>query len=227
MHFRRTDDQNHKSPKIRDSEKGMVRVMINTIVLDIGNVLAQFRWREYLEDCGYTEELKERIAKATVLSGYWDEWDRGLRDEEELIAESIKRDPEIEREILNFFNSFTEVVKEYEHSAEFVDSLKKNGYKVYLLSNYSKKNFEMGKPYFKFVNYVDGGVISYQVKSIKPEPKIYQSLIDKYQINPEEAVFLDDLMANLEGAKPFGFHTIQVKNHDQALEDLRKLGVRI
>ena len=201
--------------------------MINTIVLDIGNVLAQFRWREYLEDCGYSMDLKERIANATVLSGFWDEWDRGLREEEELIAESIARDPEIENEINAFFNSFTEIVKEYEYSSEFVKSLKENGYKVYLLSNYSKKNFEMGRPYFDFVNFVDGGVISYEVKSIKPEPEIYQSLIDKYQINPEEAVFLDDLMVNLEGAKPFGFCTIQVKSHEQALQELRELGVRI
>lgn len=205
----------------------MVCDMINTIVLDIGNVLAQFRWREYLEDCGYSNDLQERIANATVLSGFWDEWDRGIRDEEELIAESVARDPEIENEILAFYNSFTEIVREYEYSAGFVKSLKENGYKVYLLSNYSKKNFEMGSPYFDFVNYVDGGVISYQVKAIKPEPEIYQSLIDQYQLNPQEAVFLDDLMANLEGAKPFGFHTIQVKNQEQALKELREIGVRI
>jgi putative hydrolase of the HAD superfamily len=52
-------------------------------------------------------------------------------------------------------------------------------------------------------------------------------LIGKYDINPEEAVFLDDNQANLEGAKVFGFHTIQVTEFDQALEDLRKLGVNI
>jgi putative hydrolase of the HAD superfamily len=77
------------------------------------------------------------------------------------------------------------------------------------------------------MNYVDGGVISYEVKAIKPEPVIYQTLIDNYGINPTEAVFLDDLLINLEGAKPFGFHTIQVKNHEQTLEELRRLGVRI
>jgi putative hydrolase of the HAD superfamily len=201
--------------------------MINTIVLDIGNVLAQFRWRGYLEDCGYSQEIIERIANATVLSGFWNEWDLGLRDEEELIAESIAKDPGVKQEILTFFHSFAEVVKEYEYSSDFVKGLKENGYQVYLLSNYSKKHFELSKPYFDFMKYVDGGVISYEVKSIKPEPMIYQTLIDKYQINPTEAVFMDDLMVNLEGARPFGFHTIQVKSHEQSLEELRRLGVRI
>ena len=201
--------------------------MITTIVLDIGNVLAHFRWKEYLEECNYTPEIIDRIAKATVLSGFWNEWDRGERDEEELIAESIAKDPGVEGEILTFFQSFDKIVKEYPYSKSFVKTLKQNGYKVYLLSNYSKKHFSLSKPTFEFIHYVDGGVISYEVKSIKPEPKIYQTLIDNYSINPAEAVFLDDLAANLEGAKPFGFHTIQVKSYDQMIGELKDLGVRI
>lgn len=200
---------------------------ITTIVLDIGNVLAHFRWREYLEECGYNQEVRERIAKATVLSGFWNEWDRGEREEDELIAESIAKDPGVKDEILSFFHSFDKIVKEYPYSRNFVKGLKDNGYKIYLLSNYSKKHFTLSRPTFEFINYVDGGVISYEVKSIKPEPMIYQELIDKYNINPSEAVFLDDLADNLEGAKPFGFHTIQVKNYDQTIAELREMGVRI
>jgi putative hydrolase of the HAD superfamily len=201
--------------------------MITTVVLDIGNVLAHFRWKEYLEECGYDRDIKERVAKATVLCGFWNEWDRGARDEEELIAESIAKDPGVKQEILTFFQSFDKIVREYDYSREFVKTLKDNGYKVYLLSNYSKKHFELSKPTFSFLPYVDGAVISYEVKSIKPEPEIYQTLIDKYGINPYEAVFLDDLADNLEGAKPFGFHTIQVSNYEQARTELRELGVRI
>ncbi len=200
---------------------------ITTIVFDIGNVLAQFRWKEYLQECGYSPEMIERIGKATVQSGYWDEWDRGEREEEELIEESIARDPGIKQEILSFFRSFDQVVREYPYSTKLVKDLKENGYQVYLLSNYSKKHFTLSKPTFTFINYVDGGIISYEVKAIKPEPKIYQTLIDQYDISPREAVFLDDLERNLEGAKPFGFHTIQVVDYEQTIAELRKLGVRI
>ncbi len=200
---------------------------IDTVVLDIGNVLAHFRWREYLEECGYSRETVDRVAAATVLSGFWDEWDRGCQDEEELIEQSIARDPGVEKEIRVFFSSFDRIVKEYDYSPEFVKGLKAAGYRVYLLSNYSRRHFQACKPFFRFLDYVDGGIISYEVKVIKPEPEIYRALIDKYGIDPSKAVFLDDLAANLEGARPFGFHTIQVKDEEQMVWELRRLGVRI
>lgn len=202
--------------------------MINTIVLDIGNVLARFRWEDYLKDCGYEEEIRSRIANATVLSNRWKEWDRGVEDEQGLIDACIAAEPELKQEILRlFFDDCEQLVVEYEYSADFVRKLKENGYHVYLLSNYSRMHFHREKEPFRFIRYVDGGVISYDVKQIKPEPEIYRILLEKYAINPEKAVFLDDLEENIITAKAFGLHTIQVKNHEQALTDLRKLGVRI
>jgi len=202
--------------------------MINTIVLDIGNVLARFRWEDYLKDCGYEEKIRRRIANATILSNRWKEWDRGIEDEQELIDACVAAEPKLKQEILKlFFDDYEQLVVEYEYSADFVRKLKENGYRVYLLSNYSRMHFHREKEPYRFTRYVDGGVISYDVKHIKPEPEIYRILLEKYAINPEEAVFLDDLEENLEAAKAFGLHTIQVKDHEQALADLRRLGVRI
>lgn len=201
--------------------------MINTIVLDIGNVLAHFRWMEYLEDCGYTDEVKQKIGKATVRSNRWNELDRGVIDETKLFTECCKEEPSVEKEILQLFEDVSQLVWEYDYSTDFIRGLKANGYKVYLLSNYARFTFQYAKENFGFIKQVDGGIISYEVKCTKPEATIYQLLIDKYHIQPEEAVFLDDLPANLEGAKPFGFHTIQVKSYEQAVEDLQKLGVNV
>jgi putative hydrolase of the HAD superfamily len=207
----------------RDYDKNM----INTIVLDIGNVLAHFGWREYLLSCGYEEEIFDKVSEATVLSSVWKEWDRGAREEAELIEICCQREPGAEKEIRLFFEHVLSMVKEYDYSADFVRCLKENGYKVYLLSNYSRWHFENNKVDFKFIPYVDGGIISHEINYVKPEAEIYEALINKYTINPVEAVFLDDVQENLEGAKPFGFHTILVQSQEQALDDLRKLGVRI
>lgn len=201
--------------------------MIKTVVLDIGNVLAKFRWKEYLQDCGYSEEIKQKVADATIHSPWWKELDRGVIEEEVIIAGCINQKPEVEKEIRKLFYDMVELVREYDFSADFVQDLKKNGYKVYLLSNYSKRLFEMDQSIFRFLNYVDGGIISYQVQHIKPQPEIYEDLIHTYGIVPTEAVFLDDLQENIDGAKKFGFHTIRVEDHEQALEDLRRLGVKI
>jgi putative hydrolase of the HAD superfamily len=201
--------------------------MINTIILDIGNVLAHFRWDEYLRDCGYDDETFDKIARATVKSELWSEWDRGAKSEEDLMLQSCRREPSVEKEITEFFKQFKEWVREYDYSADFIQKLKENGYQVYLLSNYSKNSFRYLKENFKFYQHVDGGVISYEVHHIKPEPEIYEDLIRKYQFNPEEAVFLDDIQANLDGARRFGIHTVLVTDFSKALEELRVLGVRI
>ncbi|MDD3174331.1 MAG: HAD family phosphatase [Herbinix sp.] len=200
---------------------------INTIVFDIGNVLVDFRWEEYLRDCNYDEDVIGKVSNATVMNKLWKKWDRGDIDEAEMIEQCCLLEPSVELEIRKFFADILKVVREYNYSADFIQGLKKNNYKVYLLSNYAETHFELDKEYFKFINYVDGGVISYEIGCIKPEAKIYKTLIEKYNINPSEAVFLDDLPENLKGAKPFGFHTIQVKSYEQMLLDLRELGVRV
>jgi putative hydrolase of the HAD superfamily len=201
--------------------------MISTIVLDIGNVLAHFRWKEYLIECGYEEEVLQKVSNATVQSEIWKEWDRGVKEEADLIELCCKQDLSVEKEIRTFFDHILTMVKEYDYSAEFVKTLKENGYRVFLLSNYARWHFLSNKESFQFIRYVDGGIISYEVNHVKPEAEIYEALIKKYDINPSEAVFLDDVKENLMGAKPFGFHTILVKSYEQALEDLRNLGVRI
>lgn len=207
--------------------KGMDTIMIKTIILDIGNVLAHFRWEDYLDDSGYTEDMKERISRATVLSDRWNELDRGARKEKDIMAECVMAEPEAEKEIGQFFIDGGELVKEYDYSKDLVRGLKDNGYKVYILSNYAKFTFNYARENFEFFDYIDGMVISYEVKYIKPEPEIYQILIDKYNINPEEAVFLDDKKENLEGAKPFGMKTIMVQSYEQMIKDLTKLGVSL
>ncbi|QHQ60992.1 HAD-IA family hydrolase [Anaerocolumna sedimenticola] len=201
--------------------------MIKTIVLDIGQVLAHFNWKGYMESCGYNEETLDRLSKATVLSNVWGEFDRGALSDEEITRLCCELDTGISEEIKYFIKTSYNTVQEFPYSVDFIKNLKKNGYKVYLLSNYGKTNFEYAKKNFKFIPLADGGVISYEVKSIKPEPKIYKALIDKYDINTEEAVFLDDCIPNLEAAKTFGFHTIHVTEFEKALEDLRKLDVKI
>ncbi len=199
---------------------------INTIVFDIGNVLVNFRWKEYLIDCGYEEEKIQKISNATVNNRLWKEWDRGAEEAESLIEQCCKQEPEVEAEIRKLFDEFQQLVVEYDYSVELIKSLKQNGYKVYLLSNYSKRNFEAGRGYYNFINHVDGGVISYEVHSVKPEAAIYEELINKYGINPEEAIFLDDLEENLKGARVFGFHTILVKSYEQMIGDMKSLGVK-
>ena len=203
--------------------------MINTIILDIGNVLASFDYVNYLKEKGSSHEFIKRLCKATVENELWREIDRSDSDtiDEHLISGFINADPEIGDEIRTFLLNSYEIVREYDYAADFILRLKESGYPVYLLSNYGKANFKYVIDNFNFYKYADGGVISYETGYVKPETGIYKALIEKYNIKPEEAVFLDDMKVNIEAASKCGFHTIHFKSIDQAIDELQQLGVRI
>lgn len=201
--------------------------MIRNIIFDIGQVLANFRWKEYMDDLGFSEEQKERIGKVTVQNDYWKEVDRGVLSLEEIIEGCVRLEPELEKEIRLFYRDMSTIVVEFKYSEELLCKLKEQGYRIYLLSNYSERNFAYVEKSFRFLRYVDGQVISYRIHHIKPEPEIYRTLLETYQLDPKECVFLDDLKENLEGAKAFGIETIHFTSLNAGLKGLRTLGITV
>jgi putative hydrolase of the HAD superfamily len=200
--------------------------MIRNIIFDIGNVLASFRWKDLFKDLGFTGEKFDRIAAATVLHPtMWNEFDRSLMSDEEIITKCIERAPEYEQEIRLIFNKTELLVEEYTYSYGWIKSLKEKGYNVYLLSNYGRTSFEAARDHgrLSFLPMVDGGVISYEVQIVKPEPGIYKALLDKYNLKAEECIFLDDRADNIAAAEALGFHGIVVESYEQATEELEKL----
>ncbi len=195
--------------------------MIDTVIFDVGMVLAEFCWKEYLESLGFDEEINKRIANATVFTDTWNQFDRSKKSDEEVLAEFISHEPSLEKQITMFFNQIGKSVRSYEDSEEWVRNLKKQGYKVYILSNYPERTYIQSKEDLTFLKYVDGALFSFQDKVIKPEPEIYQILLKRYGINANSAVFLDDVMANLEEAKRQGLHTIHVTDRVKAKEELK------
>ncbi|MDD3367429.1 MAG: HAD family phosphatase [Lachnospiraceae bacterium] len=199
--------------------------MIKTVIFDIGNVLAGFDWEPYFRQAAGDEEIFERLVKATVMNPVWDEYDRGIWTEEEVLQGFIDSDPEIEAVIRKAVANMDEIINPKEYAVSWVQELKKKGYQVLVLSNYSKKAHRETKRALAFLKYTDGGILSYQDKMIKPQPEIYQLLLKRYHLNASECVFLDDRKENVEGAAKEGIHTILFESREQALRELKELGV--
>jgi putative hydrolase of the HAD superfamily len=85
--------------------------MINTIVFDIGMVLADFRWKAYLEEFSYSKEVFDKVANAMFLSEEWQEFDRSLLSDEEILQTFIKSAPDCENEITQVFENIGNAVK--------------------------------------------------------------------------------------------------------------------
>ncbi len=199
--------------------------MITTIIFDIGNVLADFVWQEHYESFGYDEKMVERIAKATVKNPTWNEFDRGVMSKEEIVQAFVESDPEIAQDIYKVLADVGSMVRRNDYAIPWIQDLQQKGYRVLYLSNFSEKAETECAHALDFIPYMDGGILSYQEKVIKPMPEIYQLLIDRYHLQPEECVFMDDTVPNLIGAEKFGIHTIHFHDQQQAIEELRKLGV--
>lgn len=201
--------------------------MINTIIFDMGNVLINFRWRQFYADMGLTGERFDRMANATVLNPIWNEFDRGDYTDEMMLEGFIKNDPGMEPEIRVMMGErFTEFLEKFDYTDEWIDYYKSRGYKIYILSNFSRKAFVDCSEKLDYVQKADGAVISYKVGLIKPDPAIYRLLLDTYDINPQEAVFIDDNKENIEAAKQFGLSTILFTSREEADKQLQKLGVK-
>lgn len=197
--------------------------MIRNIVFDIGNVLVDYCWRDHIAGYGYSGEMLERIGRAMMLNPVWNEMDRGVWTNEELLQGFIAADPEIEKDIRLVFSDMKTIVRERPESAAWIRSLKEQGYRTYYLSNYSYRARTEAADQLGFLEELDGGIMSYTVQMIKPHADIYEKLMETYGLLPEESVFLDDSAANVEAAGKLGFHTIQVSSQEQAKEELNNL----
>ena len=104
----------------------------------------------------------------------------------------------------------------------FILSLKPN-YRLGLLSNaWVNARNKLGE-LFDFIEVFDISIFSAEVQMRKPNAKIYQLILEKLEVNPQDAVFIDDFLENIEGAKNLGINTIHFKNTQETIEKLKNL----
>lgn len=199
--------------------------MIKNIILDVGKVLVEWEPETAFRKLGFDEETSRIVAEATVLSPDWNELDRSALSDEEFLAKFIGKAPEYEKEIRRMWDNIGLPIYQYEYSRPWIQRMKQNGYRVYILSNYPRWTYENTTEALSFLKDVDGAVFSFQVQQIKPEPEIYRSLLEKYGLKPEECVFLDDRQENIDAAAAQGIAGIRFTTYEAAIGALEKYGV--
>jgi HAD superfamily hydrolase (TIGR01509 family) len=106
---------------------------------------------------------------------------------------------------------------------EMLKLAKSQGYKVYAFSNaYEGVYASLCKAHPTIFSLFDGAIMSCDIHAIKPEPKMYQILLDRYQINPSEALFIDDQEINVLGGTSLGIDGIVCRDTNEALQLLQQ-----
>jgi FMN phosphatase YigB (HAD superfamily) len=182
--------------------------MIRNIVFDIGNVLIGFRPEDFLDKSGYSESEKGIILRDIFRSSEWQQIDSGDLSTEEAIERIAARSSMKRHEIASIFDLRMKIFYPIDGNIKLLPSLKERGFKLYFLSNFPSDIFDDVFNGYPFFNYFDGGLISARVKASKPDKKIFEILLEKYSLDPNECLFIDDIAVNVQTAIMVGMRGI-------------------
>ena len=202
--------------------------MIENIIFDVGQVLVSYDWESYLKAFHFSAEEEKLIAEKVFKSQIWNERDRGLFPEEEYRKQFIAELPaEYEADVKRVIEESGKTIGIKDYAETWTGYLKSQGYHLYILSNYSQFMLDQTRPgKMPFLKNMDGVIFSCEVQQIKPEADIYETLLSRFGLKPEESVFLDDRPENCEAARKLGIHAIEFHDLKQAAKELEKLGVK-
>ena len=108
---------------------------------------------------------------------------------------------------------------------EILAELRDRGTPLYGLTNWSAETYTPARERFAFLSWFRGILVSGEVGVIKPDPRIFELLIERFAINPGNAVYIDDVEANVAAAQSFGIHAIQFTTPARLRRELTRLGL--
>ena len=186
--------------------------MIKNIIFDLGNVLISYQPEEYLKKFNLDEGQRQAVMQGVFKSKYWAELDRGTITEQDAVDKFCEYTPQAENAIRKVMVHWMDMLTPIPETIEILKELKAAGLHTFALSNYHEAAFMRTVSENDFFSLFDGKAISYQIKLIKPQREIYEYILSKYGLKPEECLFIDDMPENIEGAKILGINTLLYKN---------------
>ncbi len=187
--------------------------MVKNVVFDLGNVLLDFNSDEIIADYVKDEKLHQQISENIFNSKEWILLDRGEITAKEATNRFINRMPDKEKLVREIMDNWKHYLTPIQVNVEVLNNIAQKPINLYVLSNFHKEAFEEVYEKYDFFNHFDGMIISYREKTVKPERKIYEKLINRYNLKPDTTLFIDDSERNIEAAKKLGFKTIHFNDN--------------
>lgn len=201
--------------------------MNKTIIFDLGGVLVDWNPRFVFSSYFETSDAMEYFL-STVCTMEWNEEQDGGRSIQEANEFLIEKFPEYTREILAFYNEWETMLNgSIAGTVSILSTLRSNFDKIYALTNWSAETFPIAQKHFEFLNWFDGILVSGEENLKKPDPRIYQLLLHKYNLEAKDCLFIDDNLRNVDAAIKEGISSIHFKSPGQLKEQLRTHGIEV
>jgi 2-haloacid dehalogenase len=200
----------------RRTPAGPAVAMIDAVVFDLGGVLL---------DWDPTYVLDGAQIEALDIDGVQRELDLGM-SVEQVRTRWRARFPAEVATIDHYLDNWHHTLPgPIDDTVAVLDELHLAGVRLYALSNFSGDLFREHRPRFAFLDRFDGLLISGDEGLVKPDPAIYDLLVERFDLNPAVTVFVDDRDDNVIGARDAGLHAIRFESAAQLRGDLERLGV--
>lgn len=199
---------------------------ITAIIFDLGNVLigwdAHRLYKRFLPDRAAIDHFLKEIRFSE-----WNAKQDAGRSFQEGVAELSKEFPHYASLIQAYDTHWEEsLTGVYEDTVDIVRELKKAGWPLYLLSNFSVEKFELIKHQHEFLDLFDDQIISGEHKINKPDAAIFEITLQRIERKAEECLFIDDSLPNIETAKRMGFQTIHFQSPPLLRTELKNLSIK-
>lgn len=197
---------------------------INTIIFDLGNVLIDWN-PEYVFDKMFDDKEKKKYFFENICTMDWNEMQDAGRPIKEATEELLQKHPEWKEYIQAYYGQWKDMLGGPIHdTVEIFRQLKESGrYKMYALTNWSAELFPYALDMYEFLHWFDGRVVSGEEKMRKPNPEFYQVLLQRFNVQPGEALFIDDNLRNIKAAEEMGIRSIHFQSPEQLKEELKTL----
>ena len=198
----------------------------HAVIFDLGGVLIDWDPRYLYRRLFNGDEVAMEHFLANVCTPDWNRQQDAGRPFAEAEAEAAARHPEKLDLIQAWARNFHEMIpRAIDGTVAILDELRQRGVPLYALTNWSAETFAPQQARFEFLAWFDGIVVSGREKLIKPDPRIFLLLLDRYAIDPKRAVFIDDVPANAAAAAALGMRGIHFTGPDALRRELATLSL--
>jgi 2-haloacid dehalogenase len=198
---------------------------VKNIIFDLGAVLIDWNPKYVFNKIFKTPEATNHFLNK-VCTHEWNEMQDGGRSIEDAETFLIGQFPEYTSEIKAFYGRWTEMLGgPIFKTVEILKKIKEgNSCKIFALTNWSAETWPVALERYEFLSWFEGIVVSGVEKMAKPNREIYELICNRYNLDPQQTIFIDDNERNIKAAQEFGLRVIHFKNSDQLERDLICIG---
>ena len=199
---------------------------MKNIIFDLGGVLIDWNPRIPYRNIFKTEAEIDTFFQNNCTPDWNEEQDAG-RSLQEATETLVAQHPQWEKEIKVYYGQWQEMlVGPIPETVQLFQKLKSlNQYKFYALTNWSAETFPVALARYDFLHWFDGRLVSGEERMRKPAPEFYQLLLDRFQIDPSQSIFIDDNLRNIKAAQALGVKSIHFHSAKQLEKELSHLNI--